>query len=109
MKKVELLRLNLKTIHRIRVLWHPFMQILCCAGFLISKLLSMKTAYYRLNELGTGNITCSADAINYFSNPAQLQEGKKLDDEKEFEIMYLWATTGKTGEESAQCHIVSWI
>ena len=100
MKAPELLVLNLKTVYRSRKVWLPFLEILFLAGFLISTLLSMKTAYFRLNDLGIGNITGHSDAVYYFNSPSQLKEGLTLDDDDRFEILFLWAVTGKTMEKN---------
>lgn len=100
MKTGELYRLNLKTIRREPKIWRPFIQILFCAGFLICTLLSFKTAYFRLNELASGNLTGNCDAIYYFSDPSQLREGLDLEEDDQFDIQFLWARTGKTQQKN---------
>lgn len=100
MKAGELFSLNRKTRKRNSRVWRPFLRILFCAGFLMSTLLSLKTAYFRLSELGVANLTGGSDAIYYFNSSAELQEGLTLDDEDAFEILFAWQTTGLTREKN---------
>lgn len=100
MKAGELFSLNRKTRKRNSRVWKPFLRILFCAGFLMGTLLSLKTAYFRLSELGAANLTGGSDAIYYFNSSAELQEGLTLDDEEAFEILFVWQTTGLTREKN---------